>query len=77
MELHAFVIWPAATFRYHPINNLIRIGDITRLAVHAIGGFDFLVWTGRSRPGYFVNRHGTKILAGIAIFHDAFRRANI
>jgi Domain of unknown function (DUF4386) len=39
--LHAFVIWPAAAFRYHPIYDLIRIGDITRLAVHAIGGVDF------------------------------------
>jgi hypothetical protein len=40
-ELHSLVIWPASAFGHHPIDDLIRIGDITGLAVHAIGGVDF------------------------------------
>src|SRR5713226_7255046 len=37
-RLHSLVVRAAAAFRDHPINNLIRIGDIARLAMHAIRG---------------------------------------
>src|SRR5580765_8367436 len=39
-RLHAFVARPAATFGWYPIDDLIRVHDVARLAVHAIRGVD-------------------------------------
>ena len=35
-SLHPFVVRPAAAFGRHPINDLVGIGDVARLAVDAI-----------------------------------------
>src|SRR5215471_7102712 len=35
--LHAFVVRSAAPFRRHPVDDLVGIGDVARLAVHAVG----------------------------------------
>src|SRR5271157_6227250 len=70
-RLHAFVIWPAATFWHGPINDLVGIGDVARLAMNAIGGVDLQLQR-VALFGHFVDRRGTKILAGIAVlFHAA------
>src|SRR5688572_1627562 len=34
--LHAFITWPASTFRRHPRDHLIRVHDVARFAVHAV-----------------------------------------
>jgi len=39
--LHAFVVGAAATFGYNPVDDLVGIGDIARLAVNAIREIDF------------------------------------
>ena len=36
IELHAFVIRPAAAFGRDPVDDLIRIGDVARLAVDTV-----------------------------------------
>ena len=38
--LHSLVLRSAATFRRYPVNNLIRIHDVARLAVNAVGKVD-------------------------------------
>jgi len=38
---HAFVVGPAAAFRNNPVYDLVGIGDIASLAVHAIGEIYF------------------------------------
>ena len=35
-ELHAFIVWSAAALRGDPVDDLVRIGDIARLAVDAV-----------------------------------------
>src|SRR5437773_1759835 len=35
-RLHAIVVWPAATFRWNPSNDLIRVGDVAGFAVDAV-----------------------------------------
>src|SRR6266436_5227562 len=75
--LHAFVVGAAATFGDDPINNLVGIGNITRLAMHAIRGVDLQLQAAIRLLGHLVHRSRTKILAGIPVFLDALCCTNI
>src|SRR5882762_6692515 len=73
---HAFVVGPSAAFRNDPLYDLVGIGDVASLAVHAIGEIYFqLVAAGLL--GDFIDRRGAKILAGIAVLHNALRNADV
>ena len=39
-QLHPLIIRSPAAFRRHPVNNLIRIHDVARLAAHAVRKID-------------------------------------
>src|SRR5215469_7451173 len=67
--LHAFIVWAAAAFGNHPINNLIGVGDVAGLAVDAVGKVDFEPHT-ISFLGHLIDGRGTKILAGIAVLFN-------
>src|SRR5260370_15406434 len=74
--LHALVIRPAAALGRYPVDDLIRIGDIAGLAVHAIREIDLqsprtLVFD------HFVDGGRAEILTRIAVFDDAATDANI
>src|SRR5580704_6775495 len=48
--LHALVIRTAAALGWDPINNLVRIGDVASLAVHAIRKIDL-----QPPPAFFLH----------------------
>src|SRR5260221_8669473 len=73
---HAFVVGPAAAFRNNPVYDLVGVGDVASLAVHTIGEIYFKL-AAAGFLGDFIDRCGAKILAGIAVFFDAFGDANI
>src|ERR1700683_45198 len=69
-ELHSFVVGPAPTFRYDPIDNLVGIGNIASFAVYAVRSVYFqseLLALGN----HFIHGGWAKILAGIAILSNA------
>ena len=74
--LHAFVIRPAPALRRHPINDLVRVGDIARLAVHAVRKIDL-----QPPPAFLlhhlVNSRRTKILARATVFENAAIDADV
>src|SRR5579859_346450 len=74
--LHAFVIRPAAALGRHPIDDLIRIGDVAGFAVHAVRKIDL-----QSPPALFlnhlVNSCRTEILARIPVLDNAAIDANV
>ena len=74
---HAFVVGTAATFWHDPVDNLVGIGDVARLAVHAIRSVDFQLRRAAGFLHHFIDRGGTKILARIAVFDRAFRGADV
>ncbi len=75
--LHSFVVGAAAPFRDNPVDDLVGVGDVAGFAVHAVGEINFEFGLAGGVFGHFVNGRGTEILAGIAVFDDAFRGANI
>ena len=74
--LHAFVIRPAPALRRHPINDLVRIGDVAGFAVHAVRKIDL-----QPPPALFlnhlVNSCRTEILARIPVLDNAAIDANV
>src|SRR5260370_8343358 len=58
--LHALVVGAAAAFGDDPVNDLVGIGDVARLAVHAIRGVDFQLPVPGSFLGHFVPPSPTK-----------------
>src|SRR6266849_5680615 len=75
--LHPLVVRAAAAFGDDPIDNLIRVGDVAGLAMHAIRGVDFQLHAAVRFLGHLVHRSRTKILARIPVFHDALCGADV
>src|SRR3984957_8181464 len=67
---HAFVVGAASAFGRDPVDDLVGVGDVAGFAMDAIGGVDFQ-FGGAFLGDHFVDRGGTKILAGVAVFADA------
>ena len=76
-SLHAFVVGTATALGDDPVDNLVGIGDVAGLAVHAIRSVDFQLRWAAGFFHHFIDRGGTKILAGIAVFDDAFRGTSV
>ena len=76
LGLHAFVVRSSATLGRNPVDNLVGIGDVTGLAVHAVGGVDF-----QTSHAFFldhlVDRRRAEILAGISVLGDASAHADV
>ena len=76
---HAVVIRAAATFRWHPGDDLVRVGDVAGFAMDAVRRVQadaFAVGLGCVFD-HFINVCGTEILAGAAEFFYALRIADI
>src|SRR5689334_21707499 len=74
--LHALVIRPATALGGHPVDDLIRIGDVAGLAVYAVREVDL-----QPPPAFlfhhFVDGRRAKILARAAVFENAAVDANV
>src|SRR5579884_1048029 len=78
--LHASVNGPLAALRRDPRNNLIRICNIARLAVDAVGKVDGQITvnlTVRLFKDRFVNFRGAKVRARITVFDGTFVAADV
>src|SRR5215467_11746906 len=73
--LHTVVIWPAATLRRNPGDDLVGVHDVAGLAVDTVGEVDRdLFCAGHIRSiDHLVNLGRTEMLAGISIFDRAAR----
>src|SRR5260370_20774515 len=65
--LHSLVVWAAAAFRHHPINNLVRVRNVARLAMHAVRGANLQLHAAFRFLGHFVHGCATKRLPGIPV----------
>src|SRR5215831_10925981 len=76
MLLHSFVVGASAALWRNPLNHLVWIGNVARLAVDAIRGVDL-----QSRHAiflhYFVNRGRAEVLARVAVLANAAVHANV
>ena len=65
----------AATFRRHPINDLIGIHDVTRFAMYAVRcvNLELLAVGSASRIDDLIDIGGAKARAGISIFFKTTR----
>src|SRR5215475_3341560 len=59
---HSFVVRAASALRHSPIDNLVRVGDVARLAMDAIREIDLQFLRG-ALSHHFVYRRGAEILA--------------
>ena len=75
-QLHIQIVRSPSAFRGDPVYVFGRVLDIAGFAVDAVGRIDLQFGLAFLRY-HFVNRRGTKILAGISIFADATIAANI
>src|SRR5262249_45801732 len=73
---HALVIGPSAALGNDPVDDLVGIGDVAGLAMHAVRGIDFQPWLALLL-GHLIDRCGTEILARIAVLAGATRGADI
>src|SRR5690348_8927110 len=75
-SLHAFVLRAAASFWRHPVDDLIGIHDVARLAVHAVRRVDLQF--ARAVPGvdHLVDVGRTEADARVAVLLAAARRAD-
>ena len=72
------IVRSSASFRRHPVDDLVRIHDVARLAMDAVGEIDLQPPLPISAfVHHLINSCGTKSLAGIAILFRATRRTNI
>src|ERR1700728_2669984 len=62
---HAVVIRPAAAFRRHPGDHLVRVHDVAGLAMYAVGEVDVQLFAFRPFH-HFIHRGRAKMLARIA-----------
>src|SRR5208282_4175320 len=67
---HSFIVRPASAFGGNPVDDLVGIGDVARLAVDTVRGAN-LQFRRAFVGDHFVDGRGAKILAGIAEFADA------
>jgi hypothetical protein len=75
---HSFVVWSTAALRRNPVDDLVRIHDVARLAVHAVRE----IYLQAAVPvtailNHFIDSRRTKPLAGIAVFFGASCGADI
>jgi len=66
ISLHFHVTWASTSFGWNPVDNLIRIGYIARLAMDAIGSVDLKAIFALLED-HLVHRRRTEILAGITV----------
>src|SRR5579863_10269639 len=69
-RLHSLVMRAAAAFRTHPGADLVRIGHVAGLTVHAIRRIQFQPLTGRAFF-HLIHLGGAEILARIAVLFNA------
>src|SRR5579864_1644526 len=77
--LHPVVIRPAAAFRWHPGDDLIRVGNVAGLTVDTVGWVQadpFAVGLGRV-VNHFVDVGWTEILAGAAVLLHTTRVTDV
>src|SRR5262249_10137635 len=77
--LHTIIVGTAAAFRWHPVDDLVWIHDVTSLAMNTVGKVDMklLARRGLARVNHFVNSRRAKILAWIAEFFATATVTNI
>ena len=72
IRLHPFVVRTAASFRTNPGDDLIRIGNVARLAMDAVRRIQLEVLARAARIVFhFIDVGRAKELAGVAIFLGA------
>lgn len=73
------VVWTAAALRRDPVDNLVWIHDVARLAVHTVTGVNLQVdaMLGARLLLHFVYRSWTEVLAWVAVFFHAARRTKV
>src|SRR5215203_5043862 len=71
IQLHAVVLRPAAALRRHPGDDLIRIHDVARLAVHAVRCVDLQTRRLTSLADDFVDIGRTEACARVAVLRTA------
>src|ERR1700756_5114531 len=64
--LQRLVVRPRAAFRRRPGDDLVRVLDVARLAVHAVGGVDLQAPAARAVVQHLVDAGRAEALAGIA-----------
>src|SRR5215469_4306918 len=74
--LQRLVVRPRAAFRRGPGDDPVRVLDVTRLAVHAIGGVDLQAPSAGAVVDHLVDTCRTETLAGVAVFPGAAPRAD-
>src|SRR5215469_5384750 len=75
-QSHSFVVWASTAFGWDPIDDLVGVGDVARLAVDAIRRVDFEFRRAFFRT-HLVDCRRTEILARVAVLADAAVAANI
>ena len=76
---HSVIIWPAATLGRDPSDDLVGIGNIAGLAMHAVRWIeaDALAIRLLGVVHHLIDICGTKLLARTAILFYAFRVADV
>src|SRR5947208_3969268 len=67
----------SSAFGRNPVDHLIRIHDVARLAMDAVGGIDLQAKLSVSGIGHLINGGRTEELAGVTVFGSTARMANI
>ena len=70
ISLHFHVTWASTSFGWNPVDNLIRIGNIARLAMDAIGRVNFKAIFALLED-HFVHRRRTEVLTGVSVLPAA------
>src|SRR5438128_2741787 len=76
-SLHPFIVRTAASFRSHPVNNLIGVHDVAGFAVNAVREVDLQMTIGVTVASHFVDRGRTEALTGIAVLFRTPSRAHV
>src|ERR1041384_887608 len=72
--LHVLVIRPAAAFGRDPVDDLVRVHDVARLAVDALGEVDLQTTPLRARINHFIDGRRAETLTRVAVRCRATRR---
>src|SRR5262245_22562789 len=73
----AVVLWAFAAFGRYPINDLVRIHDVARLAVHTVRRVDVQFLRAIARVHHLVDSGRTESRARIAVLDPASRAADV
>ena len=74
--LQRLVVRARAAFGGRPVDDLVGILDVARLAMHAVRGIDLQALAALAVVDHFVDVGGTEACAGIAEFRCAFGGAD-